>query len=165
MGGKRHAKPHWAKKLPKSKMQAPDSLLHALKYFFWILFTPIHPYMRDLGLKLGVIWHDRGRQNYLLGKVSDHVPLEKFVEHLVQNGYGNHHVAWEDEDEIINLRKTEGFEYQYHVRIYADGEVRGHFEYTPECYPILHMKEADMEARRDHFLKLMEGKITAVREV
>lgn len=121
--------------------------------------------MRDLGLKLGVIWHDRGRQNYLLGKVSDHVPLEKFVEHLVQNGYGNHHVAWEDEDEIINLRKTEGFEYQYHVRIYADGEVRGHFEYTPECYPILHMKEADMEARRDHFLKLMEGKITAVREV
>lgn len=44
-------------------------------------------------------------------------------------------------------------------RVFADGEVRGHYEYTPECAPLSHMKKIGMEDRRHEFLALMSDRI------
>ena len=158
---KRNAQKLWSKDLPKSKMVRPRRLSHRLKYMFWKGFTPIHPYMRDAALRLGIIHHEPGRQNFPVGRVAPHVSVEEVVEHLIEKGFGNHFVAWRDDDELVSLRHTDDFEYQYHLRIYEDGEIRGHFEYTPECYPILHIKEIGMEDRREHFLSILEGKVVA----
>lgn len=140
-------------------MVYPSKLSHKIKYAFWRGLTPIHPYLRDAALKLRIIYHEQGRQPFMIGKVAPEISIQEVVDQLISHGYGNHFVAWEDDDEIISLRRADCFEYQYHVRIYEDGEIRGHYEFTPECYPLMHMKEVGMEPRREHFLAVLEGKI------
>ena len=140
-------------------MVYPEKLSHKVKYALWRGFAPIHPYLRDAALMLRIIHHEPGRQEYVLGKIAPQFSIEEVVRHLTTHGYGNHFIAWVDDDEVISLRRVESFEYQYHIRIYEDGEIRGHYEYTPECYPLLHMKEVGLESRRDHFLDVLEDKI------
>lgn len=146
-------------KIPHSEMVYPDSLLHRMKYYFWYYYTPYHPYVRDGALKLSIV-RTRGRQPYLLGKIASHLSVEDFVSELVKRGFAYHRVAWEDEGEVVSLRYVENFVYQYHVRVFLDGEVRGHYEYTPECYPLLHLFEVGHEPRKEDFLRMFGEHIT-----
>jgi hypothetical protein len=141
-------------------MVYPESFVNRVKYVFWRLYTPLHPFFRDTLTQLGLLKHV-GRQNFLLGKIAPHLTVEEFVSHLVSKGYGNHFVAWKDEGEIVSLRYVKDFKYQYHLRVFKDGEVRAHYEYTPECNPILHIKERNMEPRREEFLEILGGMIVA----
>ena len=136
-------------------MVYPKSIAHRIKYAFWRVYTPLHPYVRDAALRVGITWHEPGRQPFCLGKLAPEYSLQDVVLHLIANGYGNYFVAWRDDDEILSMRKTQNFVYQYHLRIYADGEIRGHYEYTPECHPIRHIQEVGLENRREHFLELL----------
>lgn len=139
-------------------MVFPDSFFNRVKYFFWKAYTPYHPWLRDAVLFTGVYRHE-GRQNYLLGTIVPHLSIEAFVGELVDQGFGRHLFALKDEGELVSLRYVDGFEYQYHLRVFADREVRGHYELTPECYPISHMRAHAMEDRRDAFLRFLEGRI------
>ncbi len=142
-------------------MHYPRSFTAWAKYLFWRIITPIHPYVRDLFLKLKIVRHG-GRQNFLLGKVARHITIQEFISHLIEIGYGNHFVAWRDDGELVSLRFVVSFMHQYHIRIYEDGEVRVHFEYTPECHPIWHLQEIGIEHRREEFLKLFGDRIEVV---
>ena len=84
------------------------------------------------------------------------------MSHCILKGYGNHFVAWREKGEVVSLRYTTDFAYQYHLRVFEDGEVRGHFEYTPECYPISHMKMVGLEDRRHIFFEHLEDKIVPI---
>lgn len=110
--------------------------------------------MRDGALAFRVV-KKRGRQEYLLGTIAPGLSIEEFVACLVDNGYAYHRIAWEDDDEVVSLRHVENFTHQYHIRIYEDREVRGHYEHTPECHPLLHLFEVDREDRRQPFLDLV----------
>jgi hypothetical protein len=125
-----------------------------VKYLFWQVCRPYHPIARDTLLRLRVIRHE-GRQDYLLGTVAPHLSIKDFIAYLVSRGFGNHFFAWKDDGEVVSLRYTENFMYQYHIRVFHDGEVRAHYEYTPECYPLLHMKKVNMEPRREFFLRIL----------
>lgn len=151
----------WEKTLPKSKMVFPSTVKDSLKYGFWSVYTPMHPFVRDLALAIGVVSHS-GRQNFLIGKVAPGQTLEDVVDFLVSRSYGNHFVAWKDDGELVSLRKVVDFRRQYHIRIFDDGEIRGHFEYTPECYPILHFKAVDQRDCREEFISLLEDKVVPV---
>jgi hypothetical protein len=148
----------WIHQLPRSHMQYPQTLTARAKYFFWRIITPIHPYVRDLLLRLRILRHE-GRQNFLVGRVAKHITVKEFISHLIEVGYGNHFVAWRDDGELVSLRFVVSFMHQYHIRVFEDGEVRAHFEYTPECYPFWHLQEVGIEARRDEFLTLMGDRI------
>lgn len=148
----------FVKTLPRSEIVFPESFLDRLKYLFWRLYTPMHPYVRDILLAARVIQHT-GRQEHLLGTLAPEEMIESITRYLVSQGYGNHFVAWRDKGEMVGLRRVENFEYQYHIRIFEDGEVRGHYEYTPECHPILHMCRAGREPRREAFLQLLGERI------
>ncbi len=148
----------WTKTLPVSRIIFPQGLHDRLKYFLWRVYTPMHPFVRDTLLSLGVIQHV-GRQDYLLGKIAEGQSIQEFAAFLISCGYGNHFVAWEDEGEVVSLRRVEDFSRQYHIRIFEDREVRGHYEYTPESYPILHLKEVGQQDRREEFLRLLGDKI------
>lgn len=152
----------WFSSLPPSRVEYPATLPNRLKYAFWRLYTPYHPFVRDLVLALGLVRHE-GRQNYILGMVVPHLTLKEFTSFLIAQGYGNHFVAWEDDGEIVSLRYVKDFVHQYHVRVFHDREVRAHYEYTPECYPILHIMEEDMQARREEFLMLLGNTIVPHR--
>lgn len=153
----------WLQGLPASQMVYPDATYDRVKYHIWRVITPIHPYVRDILLSLGIIYHS-GRQRYSLGFIAPHSSVKKLVTHLVSNGYGNHFVAWVDDGELISLRYTVDFRHQYHIRIFSDWEVRAHFEYTPECHPLLHMREEDVEHRREEFLALLREHILTHQE-
>ena len=144
--------------LPRSEIVYPSSFADRVKYRFWRLYTPFHPVLRDTAINLGLASHS-GRQNFLIGKIAPSLALTDVVHFLVSCGYGNHFIAWKDDGEVVSLRRLDGFMYQYHIRIFADGEVRGHYEYTPECYPILHLKAVDQRDCRDEFLEILKGKI------
>ncbi len=158
MASQTNALKNWIQTLPASRMVYPGSLKDRMKYVFWRMYTPYHSFVRDTLLFMRIIRHE-GRQDYLIGHVAPHESLESIVSALVKLGYGNHFVAWEDEGQIISLRYVDSFEYQYHVRIFADGEVRGHYEYTPECYPIKHIKEVGQEDRRAEILRHLGSSI------
>ncbi len=98
----------------------------------------------------------KGRQRFLIGKVHPEKELESLVVHLISHGYGHNVVAWQDQGEVASLRLPDGFQYQYHIRLFDDGEVRGHYEYTPEAYPLKHYYEEDMEERREYFMELLK---------
>ena len=136
--------------IPYSHPRFPHRPFDRVKYVFWRLYTPLHPYVRDLLVGTGIVAHE-GRQRYLLGHLAPGVSVAQVVNHCVSKGYGNHFIAWRDQGELIGLRYVVDFAYQYHIRIFEDGEVRGHYEYTPECYPWWHLKEVGMEDRRAIF--------------
>ena len=149
---------YWKHRLPYARMVFPPETWNRVKYVFWRCYTPFHPLVRDTALALGVVRHDE-RQDYLLGTIADGQDLEDFVNHCLSLGYGNHFIAWRDKDEVLGLRLVENFTYQYHIRVFTDGEVRGHYEFTPECYPILHMKKIGQEDRRHVFYEHLGKRI------
>jgi hypothetical protein len=148
----------WMRELPYCRMVYPSSLWGKAKYVFWRLYTPYHPLVRDLALKLGVVQH-QGRQDWLIGTIAPHLSIQEFVSHLLKQGFGNHFVAWKDDGELVSLRYTDNFEYQYHLRVFEDREVRAHYECTPECHPFLHMREDHMEPRRAYFLNVLKDTV------
>ncbi len=151
----------WVKTLPASGMVFPDSATDQLKYFLWKIYTPLHPTVRNAAVALKLIQH-RGRQNFLLGRLASTKDVKKFIDCLIGRGFGNHFVAWKDEGELASLRYVENFMYQYHIRIFEDGEVRGHYEYTPEYRPWLHLKAVRQEKRAEDFRKMIGDQVAIV---
>lgn len=145
--------------IPHSRMIYPRSFRDRLKYLFWKVYTPCHPFVRDTTLGLRIFRHE-GRQNFILGRVApDHQSLKEFISFLIGKGFKNHFVAWKDSGELVSLRYMEDFAFQYHIRIFKDGEVRGHYEYTPEYRPLSHILEIGMEDRRHEFHRFLGDRI------
>ena len=140
--------------IPNSVLPYPEGFWDRIKYFLWKIITPCHPYGRDALLKLHIIHHE-GRQDYVIGRMAPGVKLEDFLRYLHTQGFSNHFIAWEDDGQVVSLRKLVNFKWQYHLRIFGDGEVRGHYERTPEGHPIWHLKEIGREERRKDFLRFI----------
>lgn len=145
-------------------MEYPTNFIDQLKYWFWKVYTPLHPFVRDVSVYFGIVRHSVPRQNFLIGKLAPAYSPRETSLSLVKHGFGNHFVAWKDEGELVSLRRTVGFKYQYHVRIFDDGEVRCHYEYTPECHPIWHILEVDIAHRREDFMQLLHEFIVPVSQ-
>lgn len=152
----------WIRTLPFSQIHYPDAIIDRVKYYFWKVYTPLHPLCRDILLTLRIVKHN-GRQRIPLGRLAPGKSMKEFIAYLVSRGYANHFVAWEDEGELVSFRYVVDFNFQYHLRIFMDGEVRGHYEYTPESHPIWHLQEVGFEERRDEFLNLLKEWIVPVR--
>lgn len=128
-----------------------------LKQYFWKGLYPIWPYF----VRWFSFLHKDGRQQYLLGWLPEKYELEDLKKYLSENyNFGNHFVAWHDEGQILSWRKHDGFERQYHLRVFSDGEIRGHYEYTPEHSPLRHFKEIGEEERREEFLNFLGSYVT-----
>lgn len=154
----------WLKSLPRSRMERPSSFIDWLKYGFWLVYTPLHPFVRDLATGSRVVRHT-WRQQYLLGKLNPERNVREFAEFLVSQGFGNHFVAWKDPGELFGLRRTDGFHRQYHIRVFEDGEVRGHYEYTTEYRPYQHLVQIGFEDRTEEFLELLQEWIVPASEL
>ncbi len=101
------------------------------------------------------------RQEYLLGILSS--DTNACIIHLQSIGFENQIFAWVDDGQVASLRKREG-DFQYHIRIFNDGEVRGHYEYAPEVAPIKHLRRIAREARSPAFRTFVEGYVQAREE-
>ena len=145
------------RELPHSRMVRPKRAAHRAKYLLWRVITPVHPKMRAVAERIGIrrerfVEPERsGRQRFLIGTVAPGYGARDIAERLIALGYGNHFVAWQDEGQVLSLRFVEDFTHQYHLRVFEDGEIRGHYEFTPECHPIRHVRSIGQEDRRTVF--------------
>lgn len=150
------------KQIPDSVLPYPKGFYNRLKYLFFGKFIyRFHNMGRDVLLFSGIIRHDL-RQDFPIGMLAPGRKVEDFLKHLERHQFGNHFIAWKDEGEAVSVRRLDGFERQYHLRVHHDGEVRGHYEYTPESHPLLHLREVSMEPRREDFLAWVGDWVTLV---
>lgn len=157
----------WIRDLPHSRMVYPNTRSDKMKYWFWKVYTPLHPYVRSVSYRLGVgkilakqvvpEMADTGRQNYFIGTIHPEHSIQDFVAFLVSKGFGNHFVAWKDAGEVVSMRRPVDFKNQYHIRIFSDGEIRGHYEFTPEYHTLLHLIRVGFEDRTAEFQELFNG--------
>ncbi len=112
-------------------------------------------------LKTHIIWHEDTRQKYHIGWLKKGKTLEELKDHLHGKwGFGNHFIAWPDTGQVLSWRKLSDFNHQYHLRVFSDGEIRGHFEYTPEGHPLAHFDEKGEEFHKAEFLKFLGEFVT-----
>lgn len=147
-------------------MVYPDAPHDQLKYWFWKFYTPFHPLVRGFSSTIGVskllTWcvvpegKETGRQDFLVGTLDPSRSTREFVSFLVSQGFTNHFVAWKDFDELVSLRRLVDFRHQYHIRVFRDGEVRCHYEFTPEYRPVQHLIRVGFEDRTDEFRNLVQ---------
>jgi hypothetical protein len=123
-----------------------------IKQKIWNLVYRFFPTLQKVLLKLHILSHT-GRQKYHIGWLAPDKTLEELKKHLhYKLGFGNHFIAWEDDGQVLSWRKLMNFQDQYHLRVFCDGEIRGHFELTPEAHPIAHFKGKGEEERNADFL-------------
>lgn len=133
-------------------MSLTDKIKQKIWDFVYSFFLPI----RTALMKAGLIWHKKGRQQYHVGWLAPGKTLEDLKQHLHEKwGFGNHFIAWVDEDQVLSWRKLTDFEDQYHLRVYGDGEICGHYEFTPEAHPLQHLEEKGEREAKEDFLKFL----------
>jgi hypothetical protein len=120
-------------------------------HFIYGFFLPVQKFL----LKYHIIYHQSKRQKYHIGYLAPGKTLEDLKLHLHSEwGFGNHFIAWEDNGQVLSWRKLNNFQNQYHLRVFKDGEIRGHYEFTPEAHPLEHLKEKRVD-RKEDFLKFL----------
>lgn len=129
-----------------------DKIKQRLWSFMYKFFVPVQKFL----LKHGIVHHEKKRQRYKIGWLAPNKTLEELKLHLHSKwGFGNHFVAWTDTDQVLSWRKLADFKNQYHLRVFNDGEIRGHFEFTPEAHPIEHFIEKDEMRKKEDFFKFL----------
>ncbi len=132
-----------------------------VKQKIWHFLYKFFPTLQKVLLKSGLVWHEKGRQRYHIGWLAPGRTLEDLKMHLHNKwGFGNHFVAWEDKSQVLSWRKLASFKDQYHLRVFSDGEIRGHFEFTPEAHPLEHFEEKGEQERRADFLNFLGSFVT-----
>lgn len=125
-----------------------------IKQKIWSILYRVFPWAEHHLLS----FHQKQRQKFHLGWIHPSKSLADLKNHLSNKWqFGNHFVAWEDSSQVLSWRKLVSFDKQYHIRVYDDGEIRGHFEYTPESAPLKHFFEEDETAGREGFMKFLDG--------
>ena len=94
------------------------------------------------------------RQHYLLGHLNSNYNKDALAGLLTDNGFEPALIAWRDPGEILSMRKIEKHIFQYHIRLFIDGEIRAHYEYSPESHPIDHLMETRFSPETDFFITL-----------
>lgn len=95
------------------------------------------------------------RQKHLLGHLNSNFNRESLERMLKQNSFENALIAWRDPGEVLSMRKIDKGVFQYHIRLFIDGEIRGHYEYSPESHPFDHFFEVVFEPATDFFRALL----------
>lgn len=126
---------------------------------FWSLVYKVYP---EIETKLSGLGFHSSRQNFLIGKLRDdsRATLGEIETRLRQAGFENAIIAWKDPGQILSLRKFDGRDHQFHIRVFNDGEVRIHRELSTEAHPLGHAIEADLVSGEDYFLPLLRDLIT-----
>lgn len=114
-------------------------------YFFW---PPLIRCIETLG------FHDF-RQKYLLGRLNYSYDKNDLVTFLSSNGFETARIAWHDPGEVLSMRRLDKDVFQYHIRLFADGEIRAHYEYSPESHPVGHVFEKHFKPETEFYKNLL----------
>ena len=96
-----------------------------------------------------------GAKDFKQGKLREDITLEDFKEYCHKLGFERARLAWICKNEVLNLRKRLKDGTQYHIRVFKDRTVNGHYEWSPEFAPLKHWYQMLMKPRRKTFRKLL----------
>lgn len=121
--------------------------------FARIVVRPFFPFFQWFFIKLGIIKAPNKRGDFIVGKLKEGVRQEKAQEVLEQHGFFINRIAHTEPGQILSMRRLsiKNPEWQYHIRIFNDGEIRGHCEVTPSDHPIDHLNLSTIEHRPHDF--------------
>ncbi len=140
--------------------------IEKIKQKIWRFIYKFFPTFQKLLLRLHLIWHGKERQRFHIGWLVQGKTLEELKKHLHEKwNFGNHFIAWSDNEQVLSWRKLQDFNYQYHLRVFSDGEIRGHYEYTPEGHPVAHFSEKGESFHKEEFLKFLGEFITKEKHI
>lgn len=74
---------------------------------------------------------------------------------MLKEGFEKAILTWKDPGELVNMRKIDQQVFQYHIRLFSDGEIRGHHEYSSEGSPWSHIFEKGFQESKEYFEKLL----------
>ncbi|HLC71040.1 MAG TPA: hypothetical protein VJI32_03480 [Candidatus Nanoarchaeia archaeon] len=97
------------------------------------------------------------RQDFRLGVLNHKASWKDIKKYLIKQGFEDAILAWKDPDEILSMRKIDKEIFQYHLRIFSDMEVRGHYEYSSEGNPWRHVTEKKFEPASNYFNTLLKS--------
>jgi hypothetical protein len=100
------------------------------------------------------------RQKYLMGMLRPEYDAEDLARYLESKGYENAILAWRDPGELLSMRKLNGPLYQYHIRLFEDGEVRCHYEHSSEGNSLGHVLESCFQPKTKYFRTLLRPFLT-----
>jgi hypothetical protein len=127
--------------------------MNKLTKVVWKINYKIYPYLRDFIL-FTRLWKHTGRQNYHLGYVKDNISEKEIMKKFNKFGFEHSICSWIDDGEVLSMRKIKG-DFQYHIRLFNDGELRGHYEFSPERSPIGHLSEKVFLPKKNYFLNII----------
>lgn len=119
----------------------------------WHLLYAAHPPVRA-ALQIG--GRHKDRHPYLLGLFNvEKYTIKDLAYHLIEFGFEKDRLAWKEEGEVLSMRKVDGKKFQWHIRMYKDGEVRAHYEYSPEVHPLKHLKHEVFKDDSDFLIPIL----------
>lgn len=122
--------------------------------WFWSFVYFLMPKITALVQFFG--WH-HFRQNYVIGFLRKDKTPRDLINYLHRKGYSKAYMAWKDSGEVFSLRRIVRHNFQYHIRYFEDGEIRGHYEYTAESNPLGHLYEVVFNNPDEYFIHLLHG--------
>ncbi len=97
-----------------------------------------------------------GRQPYHVGWLAPGKSLGDLRLYLHANwGFGGKFMSFEDAEQVLSWRKIEPHGGQYHIRVFKDGEIRGHYEKMPETGVLEHLSERGQHEAKEDFVKFL----------
>jgi hypothetical protein len=127
---------------------------------FWLIVYVFYPPILRVLETIGV---HRTRQDFLLGHLSVSCSAAELEAHLIGHGFERAILAWKEPGEVLSLRKLDREIFQYHLRLYEDGELRGHYEYSSEGNSLAHVIETCFEARHEHFHEFLAAHVNRIK--
>lgn len=117
-----------------------------------IFIRPVFPFFQWLVVSLGII-KAPPRQEFLLGEVREDLSFKDVYSLLKNEGFYTNRIAFIDPGQVLSMRRLdeEKPDWQYHIRIFEDGEICGHYERTPEDHPFKHLNNVGFENRAEMF--------------
>lgn len=95
------------------------------------------------------------RQDFLLGFKNKKYSSTDLKNFLLQQGFSTAVLAWKDPGEVFGLRLIDKKVFQHHIRLFSDGEIRGHYEYSSEGNSFGHIFNVGFRDDRDFFKSLL----------
>lgn len=140
-----------------------NGIEHSKRWVWWAI-TPPFLVIRWMLLKSRILKHDI-RQPFLIGELREGKTAQGLFDHLAAQGFTKNFLAWVDNGETFGVRRLCDVHHQHHIRLFNDGEIRGHYEWTPEARPFDHLLEQGFEERREEFLAILGEWITSRTDV
>ena len=118
----------------------------------WNIVYAVQPYALKVLKAVGI--HPK-EHPFVLGRLDPRYTPKQLKALLESHGFEDDILSWKDSGQILSMRKVHEHEFQWHLRLRRNGEIRGHYEYAPEGSVLKHDLGRVFKADRHFFVSVL----------